>query len=791
MPAPGSRAVRRWLVAGATLALLLAFGVYLFAQQSGGAAANAGIVPGARAGAGPGPAYAGGASCAPCHAKEHAAWRGTHHDLAMQVASDSSVLGNFADAKFRQAGVSSSFFKRDGKFFVNTDGPDGKLADFEIRYTFGVLPLQQYLIELPGGRLQALGIAWDSRPKSAGGQRWFHLYPDRVLKAGDPLHWTGIDQNWNYQCADCHSTNLRKNYDAKGRRFNTSWSDINVSCEACHGPASEHFAWATKQGDWQRFDGPGKGLTMALDERRGVVWNMNAASGNAARSVPRGAAREIEVCARCHARRGQFSDDVIHGRPFGDAFRLALLEETLYWDDGQQRAEDYEIGSFLQSKMFVKGVTCADCHDPHTLKLRAPGAAVCAQCHLAAKYDAPAHTHHAQGSKGAECAACHMPTKPYMIVDPRRDHSMRIPRPDLSVALGVPNACNNCHTNQTPRWAAASVVRWYGKAPVGYQHFEHAFAAASSGSPEARGALLAVIEDQEQPAIVRASAIERFGRWVSPGTLSGVTQPLSDAEALVRAAAVDVLAGLDPVVRGQYLPRMLEDPVRLVRMDAARALAGVPAKDWPAGKPPSLAKATDEYLAAQTYLADRPESHTNLGNMYADLGQSENAITAYREAIEIDPTFAEAYANLADLYRARGTEDQADKVLREGLARNPRAAVLQHALGLSLARQQQTVASLRALREATRLAPGEPRFAYVYAVALNDSGQVREALAVLGQALKQSPYNGDLLVALTYYSAAAGERGAARGYVQRLLALDPENREYAQLAARIDAPAGP
>ncbi len=188
--------------------------------------------------------YVGGDACTSCHDKQHGAWKGSDHDLAMQVADDKSVLGNFDNAKITYAGTTSTFSRRDGKFYVNTDGPDGKLADYEIKYTFGVHPLQQYLIEFPGGRKQALGIAWDSRPKTQGGQRWFHLYPGQNIKAGDPLHWTGVQQNWNFQCAECHSTDLRKNFDAKAGTFDTRWSQINVSCEACHGPGSNHVAWA-------------------------------------------------------------------------------------------------------------------------------------------------------------------------------------------------------------------------------------------------------------------------------------------------------------------------------------------------------------------------------------------------------------------------------------------------------------------------------------------------------------------------------------------------------------------
>ncbi len=339
--------------------------------------------------------HVGGKVCGECHAQAYTAWRGSHHDLAMQVADERTVLGNFAQAKFTYAGTTSSFFRRDGRFVVRTDGPDGKLADYPVKYTFGVYPLQQYLIELPGGRLQALSIAWDTRPKAAGGQRWFHMYPGQGIKAGDPLHWTGIGQNWNFMCSECHSTNLRKNFDAKSGEFHTTWAEVNVSCEACHGPGARHVTWARSGADGRTAD---KGLALALDERKGATWAADATTGQPRRSVPRTSAREVETCARCHARGSRISDDYVHGKPLLDTHRTALLEDSLYWVDGQMRDEVYNWGSFLQSRMNAAGVTCSDCHDPHTLKLRAAGNALCAQCHAPAKYDAPTHTHHASNT---------------------------------------------------------------------------------------------------------------------------------------------------------------------------------------------------------------------------------------------------------------------------------------------------------------------------------------------------------------------------------------------------------
>ncbi|HET9700822.1 MAG TPA: tetratricopeptide repeat protein, partial [Burkholderiales bacterium] len=739
----------------------------------------------------PAPAtFLGSAACAQCHPGEAGAWRGSQHQRAMQAAVEGAVLGNFDDARFTHGGVTSTFFRRDGRYFVNTDSPDGKLSDFEVRYTFGVAPLQQYLVELPGGRLQALGIAWDARPKAEGGQRWFHLYPGRKLKSGDPLHWTGIEQNWNYQCADCHSTNLRKGYDEAGRTFRTTWTDLNVGCEACHGPGSNHAAWAKKEGDWQRFEG-NRGLTAVLDERRGAAWTIDAGTGNAVRSRPRGSEREIEVCARCHSRRGQFSDDHGAGRPLHDAFRPALLEPGLYFPDGQQRDEVYTYASFLQSRMHAMGVTCSDCHDPHSGTPRAPGNALCAQCHLPEKFDAAEHHRHRPGTPAAQCVACHMPATTYMVVDPRRDHSFRIPRPDRTLTLGVPNACNQCHVKESAKWAAEQLREWHPQPRPGHQSFAEALHAGDRGAPGAREALLAVAGDAGQPAIARASALARLGRYLSPSVLPVVAGALGDSDANVRLAAVLALAEGDPATRLRTLPRALTDPARAVRMEAARALAGEAEGRLAAADRGTFDKALAEYVAAQRFNADRPEAHAALGNLHASRGKPGEAEAAYGRALALDPTFVPASLNLADLQRATGDEDAAEQTLRAALARTPDSAPLHHALGLALIRQRQTAEALAGLARAAQLAPDDPRFAYVYGVALHDTGKRAEAIRTLRAALDRHPYDREILVALATYEAEGGNRAAAGEHARLLLELEPDNPAMAQFAASLGAQPAP
>jgi tetratricopeptide (TPR) repeat protein len=367
---------------------------------------------------------------------------------------------------------------------------------------------------------------------------------------------------------------------------------------------------------------------------------------------------------------------------------------------------------------------------------------------------------------------------------------MRIPRPDLSVKLGMPNACNNCHAKKSPQWAADAIAKWTGTIPVGYQNFAEALHAGTVGAPGVRDALQTISDDRAQPAIVRASAIDRLGRWLTPATLSSVANALNDPDPLVRLAAVEALSATDPATRARYLPRMLADPVRSVRIEAARALAGPDEAQIPAAQRDAFAKTLAEYVAVQTYNADRPEGHLNLGNLHAIRGDPSRALAEFEKAIEIDPHSVEARVNLADLHRARGADREAEAVLRRGIALDTRAPPLHHALGLALVRKKRNAEGVGALCEAGKLAPASGQYAYVCAVALNDTGQPQDALRVLEKANRSQPYDREVLFALAHYSAAAGSREAALGYARQLQELDPENADYARLAAALAAGRG-
>jgi tetratricopeptide (TPR) repeat protein len=734
----------------------------------------------------PTPDYIGRDRCIACHAEQGARWKGSHHDLAMQEASETSVLGDFSDRTFENFGLTTRFYRKDGRFMVSTDGPDGKLHDYPIAYTFGVYPLQQYLIAFPDGRYQTLDIAWDSRPKTEGGQRWFHLHPEDPVPAGDVLHWTGPNLNWNYMCADCHSTNLRKGYDPAKGSYHTTWSEINVSCEACHGPGSAHGDWAERKARGEPAEDASLGLTVRLNQRVGVAWTIDPVTGKARRSTPRQGDNEIEVCARCHARRSQVTDQIHAGQPFLDGFLPSLLTAGLYHADGQVQDEVYDWASFLQSKMYQAGVTCSDCHDPHAAAPRLPGDSVCAQCHPAERFATKAHHFHDPEGKGASCVECHMPPTTYMGVDARHDHSMRVPRPDQSVALGTPNACNTCHADKTPQWAAAQVEGWYGHPARGWQGYAQALTAARQRLPGAFARLQALIDNPDQPTIAKATALAALGAYPSREALMLIQQGLQSDQPVVRLGALEGLAELGPG-RAALAIALLWDDTKAVRIAAARLLAAFPPAQLPAAAQERLEAGLNEYIAAQTFNAERPESQVNLGGLYADLKRPGDAEVAYREAIRLQPRFIPAYVNLAQFFSSAGRESEADGTLRAGLEASPEEASLNHALGLSLIRQKRPDLALPHLASAASKAPEQARYTYVYGIALQSAGRLDEALAALDAASARHPGDTAILMALATYSREAGHREAALGYARRLQTLAPGDRNVQGLIQALEA----
>ena len=730
------------------------------------------------------PAFVGSTPCAGCHANETKAWRESHHQLAMQEANAATVLGNFDGAKFRHYGVESTFFKRDGKFMVRTDGPDGKLADFEIGRTFGVWPLQQYLIEFPGGRYQTLGIVWDARTKSEGGQRWFHIYPNEKMDHKDQLHWAGLYQNWNLQCAACHSTNLKKGYDAAGNTYKTSFSEINVACEACHGPGSRHAEWAKQakapyppQGD--------KGLVV-LKTNWKDAWKFPAKHAEHAQRDQPADAAAMNTCAACHARRSTITETVTPGAPLEDSHRLALLTPPNYYADGQQREEVYVWSSFLQSEMYQKGVTCMDCHDAHSLKLRAEGNALCTRCHGAALVDTEKHHFHKTGSKGAQCVECHMPEQNYMVIDARRDHGIRVPRPDLSPSLGSPNACTQCHADRKPEWAAAAMDQWYGRTWRARRQYGTTLHAAATQGAKSLPALLALANDPAAPAIVRATAATRAQPYVNSGNLPALRNLLAHTDPILRIAVLGLLEPFEPAVRVQAAAPLLANPVRGVRIEAARILADVGDDRLPPEQRGNRDKAINEYVASLQQDFDWPAANVTFGNLRMRQGRPEEAIAAYERALSLDAGFAGAYVNLADTYRQLGREAEGEKLLRRGLALLPRAPDLHHALGLLLVRRGDKGNAIKELGVAAKLAPDNARYGFVYAVGQHSAGRRDAALAALREADTRHPYDLDILGALVSMNREAGKPRDALPYARKIAQVLPDDPGVNRLLAELE-----
>lgn len=509
--------------------------------------------------------YVGRNKCAQCHQSQVHQWTGSHHDLAMDLATPATVLGDFNDASLEHEGMRSRMFKRDGKYFVNTEGPDGQKADFEVKYTFGVTPLQQYMVEFDRPkdlkenevpRLQVLRISWDTVQN-----QWFYLpapdVPEKLLP-GDPLHWTGIMQRWNTTCADCHSTNVHRNFDEQSLTYKTTFSEIDVSCETCHGPGSVHVQLAGAH-------------SLFWDRKRGYgLANLKSKDSDV----------EIHTCAKCHSLRRQvLSSESRGGDNYYDHYANQLLEHHAYYCDGQILGEVYELGSFTQSKMYHKNIRCSDCHDPHTLKPKHEGNKLCTSCHQhpAGKYDTPGHHHHKTEGTGGLCIDCHMPQRTYMEVDPRRDHSLRVPRPDLSVELGVPNACTQCHLDlgklpaekraklkdyagcllaseqgdadakaeldRLNRWAAEKTKEWYPRPVVEKEPVlpspAPAIAAAWAGKGDAEK-LRKLAKTAGYPAIFRATALELLRTDEDEKSVAVAKAELDDPSPVVRAEAIEV-----------------------------------------------------------------------------------------------------------------------------------------------------------------------------------------------------------------------------------------------------------
>ena len=571
------------------------------------------------------PAYVGSQACVACHEDAASAWDGSHHALAWTWPSPETVVADFDGTTFKHDGMVARFRVENDAYHVEVTEKDGVTTDYRVHSVAGIEPLQQYLLETEPGRLQSFDVVWDTEE---GG--WFHLYPDQDLPPDDGLHWTGPYKTWNARCAECHATGYDKRYDAATRSYASRQAEIGVGCEACHGPGEAHLHWAE---DTTQTPPEGYGFSQPFATTEAT----------------------IQQCATCHSRREAHDDASPRpGTPYHDAYGLALLRPGLYEADGQIRDEVYVFGSFLQSKMYAAGVGCLDCHDAHSAMRVADGNAVCTQCHspagnprfetlTPAEYDAPAHHFHEPGTEGAQCVACHAPERVYMGNDWRADHSFRVPRPDLSARTGAPDACTTCHTDRDADWAAAEIAARFPESRHRGPHYGTTLARGRENAVAAAGDLAALAADADQPGIVRATALWLTGQANSPATARAAADLLADTDPLVRAAAVGAQRMADPQDRVLRLLPLLADPVRTVRMEAAKALLDAPVARLPGQAQADLDAAMAEWRAALASRLDFPETHLQIAGVSLTMRNMAAAERAFAEVVRLDPQRADAW----------------------------------------------------------------------------------------------------------------------------------------------------
>jgi predicted CXXCH cytochrome family protein len=631
----------------------------------------------------------------------------------------------------------------------------------------GVFPLQQFIVPTERGKLQTLGVSWDARSTKDGGQRLFHVYGARGIAPTDELFFLAAAQNWNHVCADCHSTFVERRYDLAADRFDTRWTELAVGCESCHGPGADHVRAATA--GKPHAEKGAYASTFSVTLRASALWSPSA-SGSPTPRAPN--EPELEVCAPCHSRREPLREGFIAGDPLLDAFEPELLRAGDYHADGQVEGEVYEWGSFLQSKMHASGVRCSDCHEPHSAELRAPGNALCGGCHAPARFDAASHSHHS-GDDAPACVDCHMPPSTFMQIDERRDHSIRIPRPDLSVAFGVPNACNGCHTKQTPAWALERLTSWR-PGSARRPHFGEALGRARRGALDAPRALNALARDASSPAIARATALEALAPFPSSTSIETVRTALESSEPLVVFGAVLGASAWPPELRASLLISVIEHPRRAVRVAAAKALAGLPFDQTDRNTVAALERAFADVEASFEVSASRPESHVERSSFVLARGKVDEAVTALQTALRLSPCMTEAHLNLADIARIRRDEATAEREIRAAITCAPGDAHAHHALGLWLVRTGKKREALASLRKASELAPADARMSYVLAVAVAETGELGEAVKILDAALDQRANDRDLLQALAEYLRKLAQTERASDVEAKLVSLTGE-----------------
>jgi tetratricopeptide (TPR) repeat protein len=677
-------------------------------------------------------AYVGSTACETCHEAQYRSWETTQHHLAMLPASPSAPLR----ATPHDAGP---MVVRDGALELVGSSVDHE-GDLTLAYALGHRNVEQYVGPLQPGKLQALPLAFDVQRGE-----WFDLFAGESRTTADWGHWTNRGMMANAQCLFCHTTGYEKGYQPASDTYDTRWAEMGVGCEACHGPGSAHIA-ARKAGGSDPHDDPWVGRDPEL---------------------------MLAACGSCHSRRVERAPWT-PGQPFLDAFEPELFDTDAYYPDGQVREELYELISFESSRMFAAGVRCWNCHDGHANGTLKPDNQLCRSCHEQ-RYEDESHTHHPAGSPGAQCVACHMPVTVYMQRDPRHDHSFGRPDPELSVALGVPNACTRCHTDHDAVWAADRVRAWHPSETVRAERRAVATTIAEARHDEAGSVpgLVALLGGSGD-IVRRASAARLLARFP---TVSGVTPALlgalRDAAPLVRTGAAWALAqrqSLAPDAR-DGLVAALDDPVLTVRLHAAVGLHGVAPDSLPATSREAFARATSEWRVSQELAADTPEAHYNLAIVLASAGQADEAEREYRAALQLWPRSIQARHNLALLLAQQGRLPEAAAELETLIATDPVPASA-FALGLLYGQMGRWQDAAQALARCLDEDPSYPRARYNRALALAKAGDSIAALDELERAAEDPAAHAEAVRTLVDLSRQVNDKARLERWVVEAARLD-------------------
>ncbi len=717
--------------------------------------------------------FVGSERCAQCHQEENKQWQTSHHAKSMMPPTSESVLGDFNNKDVTFKDVKTRFTQDEKGYFITTQNASSEQQTYKVQYTFGYTPLQQYLIDIGDGKLQAFDVAWDSRPTEEGGQRWFKLLSTEETGPDDPFHWTRQQQNWNSRCAECHSTKLDKGYDPIYRRYNTTFTEANVACESCHGAGEKHVSLVSK-GGYER--GTKSGFGSDLKQTLQFVFDANStvnAGNSIAKPVGEKTSAQINACGGCHSRR-QVIGEIDPANDYHDQYALRLIDDPLYHPDGQIEDEVFVLGSFLQSKMHKAGVTCTNCHNAHTGEVKVQDNSLCTQCHKVETYDAEKHHHHKKASQGALCVNCHMPSTTYMDVDDRRDHSLSIPGQQHSKELKTPNACNSCHKAQSNQWAATAIQRWNDTPSTDV--FGLVNARARQSDVLALRPMVNYIDDENNTAIRRATLLSLSGTIPSRLTAETIIKQFKSESPLVRSAAVEASGFIPLQQRATMLMPLITDPSATVRYAVANQLAGY-AQHVQGDDYTQLSKLLREYETQLKLSQDMPGGQASIALYALNQGDTEGALNALNKALEIEPDFVPALLNLADLYRGMGDEVKTKQTLDRGIKAAPDSSAIQHSYGLYWVRQGSLDNALPYLKTATEIEPSSSRYFYVYAVAQESNGQIDGAISTLEKANGMWPNQYDLLLTTIMYLEKAGRDKESWAYLTKLSAIAPNDPE--------------